>query len=107
MCRCEERRYLNGDGCFPVDPDVLAERIDRVIPFTGTLSDGYWDQMIRINPTELLSVRTKQKAYLARYGRESFFAWEDRETRELNETFAAISDLIKNENEFSRSQEER
>jgi len=52
-------------------------------------------------------MRLKQKVYLARYMRQDVFEWEHREVVELQAYFAAMSELIKGENELSRAGEDR
>jgi hypothetical protein len=44
---------------------------------------------------------------LARYGRQDYFAWEDREIQELDAASEALRDVIEHENELSRMEEER
>lgn len=52
-----------------------------------------------LDPEEALRTRTKQKAYLARYGRMDWFAWENREVTELDEATRAISEILEKEQE--------
>jgi hypothetical protein len=58
------------------------------------------------DPEKLLEARTKQKMYLARYGRVSPFEWEDRDLGELRGHFEALVDLIKAEAGTMRNPED-
>lgn len=64
--------------------------------------DAFWHLLVEFDPVEELRRRTKQKAYLARYGRQDWFAWEDREVSELDEAVRAIGDIVEAENESNR-----
>jgi hypothetical protein len=48
-----------------------------------------------------------QRMMLGRYGRQDYFAWEDREITELDRASEALRDLIDRENAYSRMEEER
>jgi hypothetical protein len=63
--------------------------------------DACWDLLISIDPGERLKQRVQQKIYLARYARQDVFAWETRETSELDAYFEATSEMIKGENSAS------
>lgn len=78
------------------------------MPRVWGVVDAVWQFLIPpIDPLEQLAGRIKQKAYLARYARESVFVWEDREVSELDAYFKAVVDLISKENELSRVSEDR
>lgn len=81
------------------DPDVIRESLIKLnIGSTGTQVDAYWHLLIIIDPDAVLRGRAKQKAMLARYGRQSWFAWEHREINEMNEAMEAIAELVEEEN---------
>ena len=83
-------------------------RLEKLIPHVWNLSDSIWQfLMTSIDPAEREQQRIKQKMYLARYGRESVFVWEDREVSELDTYFLALVDLISKENDIQRASEER
>lgn len=86
---------------------MLDDRLARLVPHVGLSCDAYWDHVVRIDPGEHLRMRVRQKAYLARYGRQSVLQWEGREVAELNEHFAAMSEIIREENALSRGSEDR
>lgn len=65
----------------------------------------FWHLIAKIDLRENLLLRNKQKAYLARYGRQDFFA--SRGIVELNSAVRAISEVVQQENEMSRISEER
>jgi hypothetical protein len=51
------------------------------------------------DPVELIDLRHRQKARLARYGRQDWGSWDDRETTEMNAATLAIMKLVSLENE--------
>jgi hypothetical protein len=78
------------------------------MPRVGGIADAVWQFLIEpIDPQARLDARIKQKMYLARYGRESVFAWENRELSELDAYFKALVDLISKENAISSVTENR
>jgi hypothetical protein len=106
---CSDRRFLStGDRPFPIDPDVVAERLERLMPRVGGSVDAIWQFLLDpIDPKARLAGRIKQKMYLARYARESVFVWEHRDIGELDAYFAALVEIISKENELSRVSEDR
>lgn len=94
---------MNGDGCFPLDPDVLEDRIHKLSYCTGTYVDAVWTLLYRLDPNELLQYRRSQKVYLARYMRESVHSWEHREVIELQAYFDETNELIKREQKTETS----
>lgn len=85
----------------------MEERLRRVAFHHGLMSDACWHRNVRIDPGERLAMRTKQKVYLARYGRQDMFAWEHRELSELEAAFRALVELMRHENSLSRMGEDR
>lgn len=55
----------------------------------------------------MLKKRTKQKIYLARYGRQSWSEWEHRDVTEIDEAFDALNELVGEENDLVSKSEDR
>lgn len=90
-----------------MDPLRRDERIDRIIPCTGSIADAYWHHLVMEEPAQILKIRTRQRMYLARYARQDVHSWDDREISELQEYFLALSDMVGEENELNRAREDR
>jgi hypothetical protein len=59
---------------------------------------------VELDIKENILVRVRQRAYLARYGRQDMFA--RRSLVELNRAVSALSEVVQKENELSRAQED-
>jgi hypothetical protein len=93
---------LNGDGTFPLDPDLLYDRLNKVTYYHEGPVDAFWHYLVGSDPKEMLAFRMKQKVYLARYARISPEFWEDREVNELRAYYEATGNLVQMENDPSR-----
>jgi hypothetical protein len=102
VCRCSNREWLNGDGCFPLDPDKLYDRLNRVTYYREGPVDAFWHYLVDFDPKEMLAMRLRQKVYLARYARISPEFWEHRELNELREYYEATGNLVQRENDPTR-----
>lgn len=59
--------------------------------------DTVWHYMVDIDPGELTALRTKQKAYVARYGRQPLTVWQELDVGAMHHFIDALADLMKNE----------
>lgn len=82
-------------------------RLRRLNPHHGTSGDACWHATVSIDPGGVLKTRARQKAYLARYGRQSLLQWEDREVAELVSSYVAVSELVGEENSLIKRGEDR
>ena len=90
------------------DPDEVEESLRKLnIGATGSWFDCSWHLLIEIDPDVQLRFRAKQKAYLARYGRQSMLQWENEPVTKLNRATRAIGDLVREEGAMDRSMEDR
>lgn len=64
-----------------------------------------WHLQTEINLREHILDRPRQRAYLARYGRQDFF--QDRTVLELEGAVRAVAAIVNEENELNRVQEDR
>jgi hypothetical protein len=80
-----------------MDPDVRDERVGRLCPCVGTHADAVWSHLIQIDPREMLDLRLRQTAFLARYGHQSVLQWADVEAVELGEHYRALADIVRAE----------
>lgn len=81
------------------DPDEVEESLRKLnIGATGSWFDCSWHLLIEIDPDVQLRFRAKQKAYLARYGRQGWYTWENREVSELDEAYREIGAIVEEEN---------
>lgn len=55
---------------------------------------------------EQILARPKQRAYLARYGRQDYFAARDMPIPDIEAAVRAISSVVEQENELSRLKED-
>ncbi len=94
---------MNGDGSYPLDPDVAYDRINKVTYYNNDASDAFWHYFVGLVPSEVLERRLKQKVYLARYARISPDFWEGRETNELRAYYKATIELVNEESAISRT----
>lgn len=51
-------------------------------------------------------MRAKQRAFMARYGRQSWFAWDEHATEELDEACEALVELMSDESGAGRMTED-
>ncbi len=65
--------------------------------FTESAFDACWHLFFEIDLKERIKIRAQQKAFLARYGRIPWHAWEGRTVLELNATMRAIGEVIERE----------
>jgi hypothetical protein len=65
----------------------------------------FWHLAVEMDLKERIANRKVQRAYLARYGRQDFFDYT-RTTPEQDAAMKAISQIVKQENEFSRMSED-
>jgi len=56
-----------------------------------------WHTQSLINGREILQLRPKQRAYLARYGRQDMLVWKTRPIPELNEAVRLVAEFIEKE----------
>lgn len=56
-----------------------------------------WHFAVLRDVDQLEKLRSWQRAYLARYGRQDMRAWDDRCVMELQEDFQALADLVAQE----------
>lgn len=71
-------------------------------PSMGGWGDACWhlsDALKPSDPIELIGLRHRQKARLARYGRQDWGAWDNRPTSEMDEATIAIMELVMKEND--------
>jgi hypothetical protein len=104
--RSADGRYLADGPFFPIDPDLLVERLGGLVPMDDEDLNAFWHHL-SVDPAEILRTRTRQKMYLARYARQSIFEWEHRDVRDLQDSFEELVDLIKQENAVNRVQEDQ
>lgn len=71
-----------------------------VVP-DGGAAGAIWHLSIDIDLRERILARSTQKAYLARYGRIPWHAWEGRTVADIAQAMKAISALVEQENEAS------
>lgn len=64
-----------------------------------------WHLQAELDLRENILDRPKQRAYLARYGRQDFF--QDRTILELEAAVKAIAEIVSHENELNRVQEDK
>lgn len=77
----------------------MQERLQVLARFTGSFLDAVFQHVVPFpDVDELLAMRRKQVAFLARYGRQSMLQWGDVETRTINECVEDIADLLREEN---------
>lgn len=89
---------MNGDGCFPLDPDLLYDRLNKVTFHRDAPIDAFWHYLIDFVPDEMLQMRVEQKVYLSRYARIPPDYWENREVLEMRQYLEATGNLVKREN---------
>lgn len=65
--------------------------------WTGTQFDAVWHFAVLRDVDQLEKLRSWQRAYLARYGRQDMRAYEDRCVMEFQEDFQALSNLVAQE----------
>lgn len=89
------------------DLDELADSLGALLVASddGTPLAGW--HFIEVDPDELNRNRSRQRMYLARYGRQDYFVWESKDVQELDEAFEVLVEMIKQENELSREAEDR
>jgi len=51
------------------------------------------------DPVELVQLRHRQRARLMRYGRQSWYEFDDRPVTELRDAFAALMEIVVAEND--------
>ena len=73
---------------------------------TGTWVDAFWHLLVEFDPAHMLRERAKQKAYLARYGRQDWYAWEHRDVTDIDEAFREVCEIVRRENERAPSAED-
>jgi len=72
--------------------------------------DPFWHIAVAVfmdTPKERLAIRRKQKAFLARYARADMNGWANIPITALNEQVRAISELLQQETELARANEDR
>lgn len=62
--------------------------------------------MIERDPDADVEYRTKQIAYLARYGRQSMLQWDEVPVARVDALFEALSDIVKGEHAPTRAMTE-
>jgi hypothetical protein len=85
-----------------VDPEMV---LDHLLAFRT--EDGvhpFWHLFQTIDLKEMVLSRPKQRAFLARYGRQDFY--ERHSIPELVAAVRALSEVVEQENELSRLQED-
>ena len=51
--------------------------------------------------------RSRQKMYLARYGRQDYFVWDDKDVQELDEAYDVLIELLNAEKDITTMEEDR
>lgn len=64
-----------------------------------------WHLQAELDLRDIILDRPKQRAYLARYGRQDFF--QDRTILELEAAVKAVAEIVSHENELNRVQEDK
>lgn len=64
-----------------------------------------WHLQAELELREIILDRPKQRAYLARYGRQDFF--QERTIPELEAAVKAVAAIVSEENELNRVQEDK
>lgn len=77
-----------------------------VVP-DGGAAGAVWHLGIEIDLRERILSRPEQKAYLARYGRIPWHAWEGRTVAELAQAINAVSKVVERENAADEQMENR
>jgi len=100
LLHCHDRGGWVDHSWETPDPDVVKESLKVLyVGMTGTYVDAFWHLLTDIDPIKALKWRAEQKAYLARYGRQSWFAWEHRDVTELEEAYQTLAEIVKKEND--------
>ena len=77
---------------------LSAQRFGRALP-------GW--QFVEIDPDERLAQRRRQRMYLARYGRQDYYVWEDKDVQELDAAARTLSDILGEESSLAGWEENR
>lgn len=85
---------------------MLSKSINVLHFHTGTVVDAYWHHLIEIDVAEREKSRYRIKMFLARYGRQNVLQWDDVEVAEIRRYAEELSNLLTEENESSRVNEE-
>ncbi len=79
--------------------------LDALIAFRADCGiHPFWHLFQEIDLREMVLSRPKQRAFLARYGRQDFHS--QRSIPELTAAVRALSEVVQQENELSRLQED-
>lgn len=76
-----------------------------VYPF-GDGGHPYWHLLPILDPEDRMRWRAKQKIWLARYGRQSWFAFDEHSVDELDEAYEALVELLRGEGALSSAVED-
>lgn len=92
-----------------MEPGEIEEALQKLLVASGSGSpvSAFWHLTSTHDAAEVLDMRWQQKAYLARYGRQSMLQWENEPVTKLNRATRAIGDLIREEGAMDRSMEDR
>lgn len=94
----EDERLIDWDAVL----DVL-----MVVQDDGGAAGAVWHLGVEIDLRDRILSRAEQKAYLARYGRIPWHAWEGRTVAELAEAINAVSKVVERENAADEAMENR
>ncbi len=90
--------------------DVELDDPDFVIDYTywsDSINDAVWSHLLPLVGEDMLLKRRRQKSQLARYGRQSVLQWATLPVDELDDAYAGIAEIVEQENELSRNNEDR
>lgn len=85
------------------DPDF----VEDVTFWTDSAGDAIWQFRLQLDADKLLDARKRQKAALARYGKQPWTQWSNLDVDDLDEAYDGVVDLVRHENEMSRANEDR
>lgn len=104
LLRSSERRGLTRIEAIRelIDDDPLGTKdiLLKTYAYVGGYSDLTWHLFhVDDTPAEMLQKREQMKMYLARYGRQSIFEWDDRTPEDLQAAGQALAAVLKEEKE--------
>lgn len=79
------------------DPDEVLETVSKLLPLHGTGLTAHANLFFNVDVGLRKKARRRQIDFMARYGRQSLFIWDDLPVRVLNERFESMRALVKEE----------
>lgn len=102
-----QRAYRLTPQWWDPDPDDLEAFLKAIYVRTGSdIADSVWHHLRKFDFADLMRLRRRQIMWLAKYGRQSLFAWEDRPVTELNFWASQLLEVLEAENPIARAGDE-